>query len=68
MKTREIAKFLSGFAANQLLAHAALAASGTQFVILGINFTPRLNLDAAIAWALMLMLLVYYSWLRPQKR
>jgi hypothetical protein len=65
---REISKFLSGFAGNQVITHGALAASGTHFAVFGINYTPELNTIAAIVWAVALVLLVYYAWLRPVKK
>ena len=64
MAGREIAKFLSGFAASQMLTHGALAASGTEFTLLGIAYTPRFNALAALVWAIMTILLLYWAWIR----
>lgn len=47
MKGKEIAKFVAGFAANQLLTHGALAATGTQFSLFGISYDQPLNTIAA---------------------
>ena len=41
MKRREIAKFASGFAADQFLTHGVMAAAGTEFTLMGIAYTPR---------------------------
>lgn len=64
VKTKEIAKFLSGFAANQLLTHGAMAAIGAQFAIFGVRYSSGLHAAAALFWALLLFLLVYYAWIR----
>lgn len=50
MQTKEVAKFFSGFAANQVLTHGAFALAGTQFTAFGINYTPSLNTTAAVIW------------------
>lgn len=63
MNSKEIAKFFSGFAANQVLTHGAFAISGTQFTILGIAYDRGLNTTAAIVWAIVLAVLIYYSWI-----
>lgn len=62
MTSKEIAKFLSGFAANQVLTHGALAAAGTEFRLLGISYNQQLNTIAAVVWAVVLVLLAYYAW------
>ncbi|MBX9897144.1 MAG: hypothetical protein K2Y17_04480 [Qipengyuania sp.] len=64
MHAREIAKFLSGFAANQVLTHGVMAATDTEFTLLGIAYTRELNTTAVIVWASLLALLVYYAWIR----
>lgn len=64
MNAKEIAKFFSGVAANQVLTHAALAVSGTEFTLFGIAYNTGLNSTAAVVWAIVLVLLVYYSWIR----
>lgn len=61
---REAAKFLAGFAGNQLLTHGALAVSGTRFSVFGIDYTPELNTTAAIFWGILTLLLIYYAWMR----
>ena len=64
MKGKEIAKFVAGFAANQLLTHGALAATGTQFSLFGISYDQPLNTIAAVVWGIILLVLVYYAWVR----
>ena len=64
MKGKEIAKFVAGFAANQVLTHGALATAGIQFSLLGIAYDQRLNTIAAVVWGIILLLLIYYAWLR----
>ena len=64
MNTKEVAKFFSGVAANQVLTHGALAASGVEFTLLGIAYDRGLNTTAAGVWAVILVLLIYYSWIR----
>jgi hypothetical protein len=61
---KEFAKFLAGFAGNQLLTHGALAISGTRFSVFGIDYTPELNTTAAIIWGVLTLLLIYYGWVR----
>ncbi|CEJ16007.1 hypothetical protein BN1110_06358 [bacterium YEK0313] len=61
---KEVAKFLAGFAGNQLLTHGVLAISGTRFSVFGIDYTPKLNTTAAIVWGVLMLLLIYYAWVR----
>jgi len=61
---KEVAKFLAGFAGNQFLTHGALAISGTRFSVFGIDYTPELNTTAAIVWGVLMLLLIYYAWVR----
>lgn len=51
MIAKDIAKFISGFAANQVLVHGALALSGVEFVLFGINYDHWLNTTAVVFWA-----------------
>lgn len=48
---KETAKFLAGFAANQVLTHGALATAGIQFSPFGISYDQRLNTIAVVLWA-----------------
>ena len=64
MKTREIAKFASGFAADQFLTHGAMAAAGTEFTLMGIAFTREFNTVAAAVWMILFLGLVYFAWIR----
>ncbi|WP_454642835.1 hypothetical protein [Bradyrhizobium liaoningense] len=63
MNSKEVVKFFSGFAANQVLIHAAFAMSGAQFTIFGIAYGGGLNATAAIVWATALALLIYHAWI-----
>ncbi len=64
MNGKEIAKFLSGIAVNQVLTHGALAASGVEFRLFGVLYDRALNTTAAIIWVVVAILLVYYAWLK----
>jgi hypothetical protein len=64
MKAKEAAKFFSGLAANQVMTHGGLAMGGVQFTLFGIPYTPAFNTGAAIAWAIVLILLVHYAWIK----
>lgn len=59
---KEVAKFFAGFAANQALTHGGLAAAGIQFTLFGIAYSQRLNTIAAVVWAIILLLLIYFAW------
>ena len=59
---KEVAKFFSGFAGNQVLTHAVLAVSGSRFSVLGIDYTPDLHTAAAIFWGVLMLLLIRYAW------
>lgn len=64
---KEVAKFSSGLAANQVLTHGAMAISGTRFTLFGINYDPGLNTTAAIVWAAVLVVVAYYAWGRQRQ-
>lgn len=64
MNMKEIAKFFAGFAANQGLTHGALATAGIEFNLLGIAYDQRLNTIAVVVWGIILLLLIYYAWVR----
>lgn len=64
MRSKEISKFLSGFAANQVLTHAVFAVTGVQFTLLGIAYTPQFNTIAAVIWLIVLFMLAYYAWIK----
>lgn len=61
---KEVAKFLAGFAGNQFLTHGALAITSTRFSVFGIDYAPELNTTAAIVWGVLMLLLIYYAWVR----
>lgn len=64
MKGKEIAMFFSGFAANQVLTHRALATAGIQLSLFGITYDQRLDTIAVVVWAIILLMLIYYAWVR----
>lgn len=64
MRTKEVAKFASGFAADQLLTHGVMAAAGTEFTLMGIAYTRELNSLAAVLWAILCLGLIYFAWIR----
>lgn len=64
MHVKEIAKFVAGFATNQFLTHGAMAATDTEFSILGFTYTRELNTSAAAVWGVLMLLLIYYAWIR----
>ena len=66
MNGKEIAKFFSGLAANQVLTHGAFAAGGVEFRLFGIDYTTGFNTAAAVVWSLILALLVYHAWMRQR--
>ena len=59
---REISKFIAGFAANQLLTHGAMAATDTEFTMLGFAYTREFNAIAAAFWGVVMLVLIYYAW------
>lgn len=65
IKWKEVAKFFAGVAANQTLTHGAFALSGDlPLRILGIVYTREFNIAAMIFWLIMLIVLVYYAWMK----
>ncbi|WP_041544163.1 MULTISPECIES: hypothetical protein [Chelativorans] len=64
MKGKEIAKFFAGLAANQVLTRGVLATAGVQFSLFGITYNQRLNTIAVVVWGIILLLLIYYAWVR----
>jgi hypothetical protein len=62
--SKEVAKFIAGFAANQVLTHGAFALSGVQFTVFRMTYTPRLNMIAVVVWAVVTIVLVYYAWVK----
>lgn len=61
---KEVAKFLAGVAANQLFTHGAMAATDTEFSMLGVAYTRELNTLATAVWGALMLLLIYYAWIR----
>jgi len=64
MKSKEIAKFFAGVAANQVLTHGAFAVAGVQFSLFGITYDQGFNTIAAVVWTIILLLLTYYAWVK----
>ena len=64
---REVAKFLAGLAGNQLLTHGAMAATDTEFSMSGVAYTRELNTLAAFFWGVLMLLLIYFAWIRHSK-
>ena len=65
--TREIAKFLSGYAAAETLGHWWMGIWGRHLLPIDVGwftFTPAFNAFAMIAWPLVLAALVYVGWFR----
>lgn len=69
MKTRsvgrEIAKFLSGIAANETLGHWWLGIWGQSLLPMKLGwfeFTSRMNVWCMVAWPVVLVALVWMGW------
>lgn len=41
-----------------------MATTDAEFSMLGITYTRELNLFAALFWAVLMLLLIYYGWMR----
>ncbi|MDF2381803.1 hypothetical protein JMG10_10030 [Nostoc ellipsosporum NOK] len=41
-----------------------MAISGTRFNVFGIDYTTELNTTAAFVWGVIMLLLIYYTWMR----
>ena len=63
----EIAKFLAGFSANQVLTHGAFVLAGVQFTLFGIHYDRALNLAGAIVWGAVLAFCVWFAWIRKRR-
>lgn len=63
-RKKEVAKFFSGFGANQVLVHGALALNGVTFSVFGNQYTPTFNGFATAIWAVITALLMLYAWHR----
>lgn len=63
----DLAKFLAGFSANQVLAHGAFVLGGVQFTLFGIHYDRGLNLVATIVWGVVLALCVWLAWIRKRQ-
>ncbi len=61
---KEVAKFFSGVAAMQVLVHGAFALTGSNYTILGFTLSGAYNTFAVVLWAMVLVLLIYYAWIK----
>ena len=67
MLKKELAKFFAGVAADQTVVHFALGVSGVlPLKLFGISLTQRLNTFGTVFWPIVLILLVYYAWIRKE--
>jgi hypothetical protein len=69
--TREVAKFLSGYAAAETLGHWWMGIWGRDLLPMDIGwftFTPAFNTFAMICWPLVLATLMYVGWFRKAER
>lgn len=66
-RTRDIAKFVAGFAANETLGHWMLGSFGTHLFpmkIAGISFTQEFNRFAMWMWLVVLLVSFVIGWHR----
>lgn len=63
----EIAKFLAGFSANQVLTHGAFVLGGVQFTLFGIHYDRGLNIVATVVWGAVLALCIWFAWIRTRR-
>lgn len=64
---KELAKFLAGFSANQILTHGAFVLGGVQFALFGIHYDRGLNVAGVAVWAGVLGLSVWFAWIRKRR-
>ena len=63
----DLAKFLAGFSANQVLTHGAFVLGGVQFTLFGIHYDRGLNISAAVVWGGVLALCGWLAWIRKRR-
>jgi hypothetical protein len=64
---KELAKFLSGFAAHEVLSHALLSGSGLlPLHIFGVTVTQGYNVGVIVFWAFITFVLVHYAWFKKK--
>lgn len=62
---KEVAKFLSGFAAHEVLSHALLSGSGLlPLHIFGITVTQGYNAGIIVMWVVITFALIHYAWFK----
>jgi hypothetical protein len=68
---REVAKFLSGIAANETLGHWWLGIWGKHLLPMQLGWfawTDTMNTFAMVFWPIVLVTLVWYAWVRKTGR
>ena len=66
-RRKEIAKFVSGFAAHEAIGHTVLSGTGLlPLTMFGITVTPGYNSVIILAWWIILIALVYYAWFKKK--
>ncbi len=63
-RKKEIAKFFSGLAANQIMTHGSFILNDVSFSLFGIMYTQRLNTFAVAFWSIVLVFLIHYAWFK----
>ncbi|MBR9689943.1 MAG: hypothetical protein GOV01_03540 [Candidatus Altiarchaeota archaeon] len=66
MEWKEIAKFASGMAAWESIAHGYLWLSKTQMTVFGFVLTEKLNMLQSVFSAVISGLFAYYAWFREE--
>lgn len=66
-RTKEVAKFFAGVAAEETVVHWTLGFSEVlPLKLFGITITPTLNTGAMVVWPIIAGLLVYYAWMQKE--
>ncbi|MBI2344739.1 hypothetical protein HYV10_01550 [Candidatus Dependentiae bacterium] len=62
---KEVFKFLSGFAAHEVLSHIFLSGSGLlPLHIFGFTVTQEYNAGIIVVWTVLVFVLMYYAWFK----
>ena len=65
MNKKEMAKFFSGIAVNEVVNHAVLAASDwLPLNVLGFTITANYNFVILVAWGVAAIFLIHYAWFK----
>ena len=65
-RSKEVAKFASGFEAFHALVHVYLLLSGGTMTLFGITTTPALNIVSILINAGLALILGIYGWRHPR--